>query len=82
MRDWIDKSPKLADTIEFLSNTLAQRRGLVPVIGIGLLIIGIILQILNVYLNHVVLELLGILLQGIGVLAALVGLLLAEPLGK
>ena len=78
----IDESPTLNQLIKFLSNSLAQQRGLVPVIGVGLVMIGWILLLVNVFIESRWLEFPGILLQGLGVMAALIGLLLAEPLGK
>lgn len=81
MRQRLDRSPAVASLIKTLSNKLAQQRGLIPVVGIGLALLGYICLTVNVFVNQQLLELAGLLLQGIGILAALIGLLLAEPLG-
>ena len=82
MRKQIDESKILGQLIKFLSNSLARQRGLVPVIGIGLVVVGLLVLLLNVIVDVAVVEFIGLLLQGVGVIAALAGLLLAEPLGK
>lgn len=78
----IDESPTLNHLIKLLSNALAQQRGLVPLVGAGLVLVGWLLLLVNVFVESRWLEFPGVFLQGVGMLAALVGLLLAEPLGK
>ncbi len=82
MRKQLDESKILGRLIKLLSNSLAQQRGLVPVIGVGLVVVGLIVLLVNVFVDVAVVEFIGVLLQGVGVITALVGLLLAEPLGK
>jgi len=78
----IDQSPTLNQLIKWLSNSLARQRGLVPIVGVALVLVGWLLLLVNVFFDSRWLEFPGVLLQGLGILAALVGLLLAEPLGK
>lgn len=82
MRRRIDQSPFLANLIKFLSNALAEQRGLVPILGVIVAIVGLIILLVNVFLDVKVIAFIGILLQGVGLIASLIGLLLAEPLGK
>lgn len=81
MRGFLDGSRPLYRFIAFISEALAARRGLLPLIGIGLTIVGFILLIANVFATHWVVELAGVLFQGLGIIIALIGLLLIEPLG-
>lgn len=78
----IDRSPRLARLIAFLSEFLARRRGLPVVIGITLIIVSFILQIVETYSPSTGLHLLAVVIQNVGILTALIGLLLAAPLGK
>jgi hypothetical protein len=78
----IDESPAISQFIRLVSNSLAQQRGLVPVVGVGLVVFGWLLLLVNVFVGSLWLEFPGVFLQGLGIIAALVGLLLAEPLGK
>jgi hypothetical protein len=78
----IDRSPRLAKFIEFLSTFMAKRRGLPVVIGVVLVVISLFIQAMNVYAQVQLLELVGVITLHTGILAALLGLLLAEPLGK
>jgi len=78
----IDRSPRLAKLIEYMSTFLAKQRGLPVVIGIVLVVVSLFVQSVNVYAHSQLLELVGVIAQHIGILAALLGLLLAEPLGK
>jgi flagellar motor component MotA len=82
MRRWLDESKQIARLIDTLSNSLAKRQGLVPLIGILLALIGFIILLVNIFVPHRALELVGLSLQSIGIIAALIGLLLSEPLGK
>ncbi len=78
----IDRSPRLAKLIEFLSTFMAKRRGLPVIIGVVLVIVSMFVQTINVYAQVQFLDLVGIVSLHVGILAALIGLLLAEPLGK
>ena len=78
----IDRSPRLAKLIEYMSTFLAKQRGLPVVIGIVLVVVSLFVQSINVYAHSQLLGLVGVIAQHIGILAALIGLLLAEPLGK
>jgi hypothetical protein len=82
MRDRLDRSTFIARLIENASASVAQQQGLVPMIGIVLVIVGMILLLVNVFVGHAALAFFGILLEGVGVIAALIGILLIEPLGK
>lgn len=82
MKQKIDQSKRISQLIKFLSNALAQQRGLVPVVGIVLVLVGLIVMLINVFLDNNVLEFLGLSVQGVGIIAALIGMLLSEPLGK
>jgi hypothetical protein len=81
MRGYLDTSKTLYRFIVFVSETLAARRGLLPLIGIGMTIVGFTLLIVDVFAAHWVIELAGVLFQGLGIIIALIGLLLIEPLG-
>ncbi len=81
MRTALDNSKILYRFIAFVSEVLAARRGLLPLIGIGMTIVGFVLLLVNVFLSHWSVELAGVLFQGLGVIIALIGLLLIEPLG-
>lgn len=76
-----DESESIASLIEGMSNALAQQRGLLPLIGIGLVGIGLVILLINAFVSVALLEFAGLLLQGLGIILALVGLLLIEPLG-
>ena len=78
----IDRSPRLAKLIEYMSSLMAKQRGLPVVFGIVLVVVSFFVQIVDVYVQSQLLELIGVIALHIGVLAALIGLLLAEPLGK
>jgi|FLYN01.1.fsa_nt_gi hypothetical protein len=78
----IDRSPRLAKLIEYISTLMAKQRGLPVVIGVGLVIVSFIIQVVDVYVQSRFLELVGVITLHVGILAGLIGLLLAEPLGK
>ncbi|HRF97913.1 MAG TPA: hypothetical protein PLZ51_22050 [Aggregatilineales bacterium] len=78
----IDRSPLLLRFLAWLSNTLAKQRGLLPVIGVCLIIVSLLVQTINVSADSVLLEYVGILTHHIGVLIAIIGILLSNPLGK
>jgi hypothetical protein len=78
----IDRSPRLAKLIEYMSTLMAKQRGLPVVIGIVLVIVSFVVQAIDVYVQSQLLALIGVATLHIGILAALIGLLLAEPLGK
>ncbi|MDZ4671283.1 MAG: hypothetical protein SH821_10475 [Phototrophicales bacterium] len=78
----IDRSPLLLRLLAWLSNSLAKQRGLLPVIGVSLVIVSLVVQTINVSANSMVLEYIGVLAHHIGVLIALIGILLSNPLGK
>ena len=82
MRNQIDRSQRLARIIEWLSNWLAERRGLPPMVGIGITLLGWIALIVNVFFQNIFVELFGVIFQGFGIILALIGILLFEPLGK
>jgi hypothetical protein len=78
----IDRSPRLAKLIEYISTFMAKRRGLPVVVGVVLVIVSLVIQVVNIYVQSQFLALVGVITQHVGILAALIGLLLAEPLGK
>lgn len=82
MRDRLDRSKRLGQAIRFLSSSLSELRGLVPLIGILFVFIGFVSLMIDAFAGLQWLYILGLLLQNIGILIALVGLLLSEPLGK
>jgi hypothetical protein len=86
MRRRLDESKALNQLITLASNSLSAQRGLMPVIGIGIMFFGLILLLIQLFVGaptaKLVIEFFGILLQGLGILLSLIGFLLMEPLGK
>jgi hypothetical protein len=78
----IDRSPRLARTIERLSGSLAKQRGLPTMIGVLLIIISFVIRLFDVYVDSQTLELVWVITHHLGIIIALIGLLLVEPLGK
>jgi hypothetical protein len=77
-----DESPAVARFFEFLTTTLAKKRGLPVIVGIVLILVSFIIQAADVFVKSPALELLGVIALHVGVLVALIGLLLAEALGQ
>jgi len=82
MFNLIDKSAFLSKLLERTSNYLAERRGLLPVIGVAILFVSFAIQIADVFTSNRWVELLGVVTLNLGVLIALIGILLLNPLGK
>jgi uncharacterized membrane protein YidH (DUF202 family) len=82
MFNLIDKSAFLSKLLERTSNYLAERRGLLPVIGVAILFVSFAIQIADVFTSSRWVELLGVVTLNLGVLIALIGILLLNPLGK
>jgi hypothetical protein len=78
----IDESRFLSNLLQQTSNMIAKRRGLLPVIGIALVIVSLILQSSNIFIDSSLLSLIGVIVHHAGVLIALIGLLLITPIGK
>jgi hypothetical protein len=78
----IDRSPGLARFIAFISEFVAKRRGLPPVIGILLVVISFVVQLFNFYVQSSLLDFVGVVTLYVGVLTALIGLVVSEALGK
>jgi hypothetical protein len=78
----IDRSPRLARFIAFISEYVAKRRGLPAVIGIALVLVSFLVQLLNFYIESTALDFVATVMLYIGVLTALIGLLVSEALGK
>ena len=64
----LDESKALNQIIKFASNSLAEQRGLVPVIGIGIMFVGFLLLLIQVFMGastaKLWIEFFGVLLQG------------------
>jgi vacuolar-type H+-ATPase subunit I/STV1 len=78
----IDESQFLSNLIQQTSNTLAKKRGLLPIIGIAMVILSLLIQSSNVFLDSNMIELIGVIVHHAGVLIALIGLLIITPIGK
>jgi hypothetical protein len=78
----IDQSPTLARFLKYISGTLAQKRGLLTLIGILLIIISLIVQAIDVFVGSQALELIGVILIHLGLIVGLLGLLLSDALGN
>lgn len=78
----IDESQFLSNLIQQTSNTLAKKRGLLPIIGIAMVILSLLIQSSNVFLDSNMIELIGVIVHHAGVLIALIGLLIVTPIGK
>lgn len=78
----IDESKFLSNLLQQTSNTLAKKRGLLPIIGIVMVIISMILQSTNIFLDSSFMEFIGVIVHHTGVLIALIGLLIVTPIGK
>ncbi len=81
----IDRSKTLSRSLEGMSNTLAKRRGLLPLMGILLVIVSFIIRLIMPFTvglpAYAVLDLLWTITHHLGILMALIGILLIEPLG-
>jgi nucleoside recognition membrane protein YjiH len=78
----IDRSRTLARSLEGLSNRLARRRGLLPLLGVLLIIISFIVRLAMFVFPHPALDLTWTITHHLGIILAFVGLLLVEPLGR
>lgn len=82
MLNRLDRSPLLLKVFQRITNTLARQRGLLPVLGIVLVIVSLVVQSINVYADETTLALIGVVTHHLGVLIALIGMLIVVPLGK
>lgn len=78
----IDRSPRIARLLERTSSRLAKRRGLLPMLGLVLILISFLVNLLDLAQPSPVLGLLWSITHHVGLLLALVGILLIEPLGR
>jgi hypothetical protein len=82
----IDRSKTLSRSLEGMSNTLAKRRGLLPILGVALVVISFIIRLIMVALSGSpilpVLDLIWTITHHLGIIIALIGILLIEPLGR
>ena len=78
----IDRSPALARLLERLSAWLARRRGLLALIGAGLVLVSFIVHLINLSAASPALDLIWSIAHHLGILLGLIGLLLVEPLGR
>jgi hypothetical protein len=78
----INQSTRLATWIESLSGTMAKRRGLPTMIGVGLIIISFAIRLVDIYVGSQLLELLWVITHHLGIIIAFIGLLLVQPLGN
>lgn len=78
----LDRSKRVSQMLDQVSNTTAQRRGVPVIIGIGFVIASFVLQSIGIYTDSRTLDLLGVICLHLGVLTALIGILLFAPLGK
>lgn len=82
----IDRSKTLSRSLEGLSNTLAKRRGVLPLVGVLLVIISFAIRLVMMIVAgtpaYAVLDLLWAVTHHLGIILALIGILLIEPLGR
>lgn len=78
----LDRSRTISRSLEGLSARLARRRGLLPLIGVLLVVISFVIRLIMLASPHPVLDLAWTLTHHVGILMALIGLLLVEPLGR
>jgi hypothetical protein len=78
----IDRSTKIANFLEWLSATMAKRRGLPIVIGVVLITVSFVVQLINFAAISPVLDIVWSITHHIGLILAFVGILLVEPLGQ
>jgi hypothetical protein len=82
----IDRSKTLSRSLEGLSNTLAKRRGLLPLLGVLFVIISFIIRLIMPLTVGTpafgILDLLWTITHHLGIIVALIGILLIEPLGR
>jgi hypothetical protein len=78
----IDRSHRLSRTFQNITAGLASRRGLLPVLGVLLIIISFVVHLLGLALPHPAFELIWSITHHVGLIMALIGILLIEPLGR
>lgn len=78
----IDESQRLANLIETISNILAKRRGILPMLGLFGIILGYIILAFGILSDVRILAFIGLTIQTIGITISILGLLLIEPLGR
>jgi hypothetical protein len=82
----IDRSKTLSRSLEGMSNRLAKRRGLIPLVGLLLIIMSFVIRLIMPFMSgapvFAVLDLLWTITHHIGIIIALIGILLIEPLGR
>ncbi len=82
MRRQLDRSKWIAELIQGLSTRLSRQGGLLPLIGVLLVILSFVLQVVDVFAINRWVELVGVVLLNLGIIVALIGLLLREALGS
>jgi hypothetical protein len=82
----IDRSKTLSRSLEGMSNSLAKRRGLLPIIGVLFVVISFIIRLIMPLTVGTpafgILDLLWTITHHLGIIIALIGILLIEPLGR
>lgn len=78
----IDESSRLAMLIESVSNILAKRRGILPILGLIGVILGYVILAFGILSNVRILTVIGLTIQTLGITISILGLLLIEPLGR
>ena len=78
----IDESRRLATLIETISNILAKRRGILPILGLFGIILGYIILAYGILSDVRILAFIGLTIQTVGITISILGLLLIEPLGR
>jgi hypothetical protein len=82
----IDRSKTLSRSLEGLSNTLAKRRGSLPVFGVLLIVISFLVRLLMPFAAetpaYAVLDFVWTITHHLGIIIALIGILLIDPLGR
>lgn len=78
----LDRSRRISRLLERTSSSLARRRGLLPILGVLLIIISFVIHLVGLAAPSPTLALLWSITHHVGLLLALIGLLLIEPLGR
>jgi hypothetical protein len=78
----LDRSRRVSQMLDQVSNTTAQRRGVPVLVGIALVVASFLFQSVGVFVDSRAIDLLGVICLHLGVLTSLIGILLFAPLGK
>jgi hypothetical protein len=79
---WFDQSPRISNSIKWLSVWLSSKRGL-PVLGaIVLTVFSLIVHIVAALSGNTLVLICGFSILHIAILIGFLGVLLAEPLGR